>query len=169
MSNSDIVIGKFYTKTRRIQTYVGKLPGGSYIIGGPYTQTQVIVFTISLILLSVSRRLNIWGGNILLDIGIILIISLSMVFLVNLIPVNRRPLLSMIDGYFETLFRSSTGKYKGKNMPKSFNYSARKKLKNFNENSMKVNSEETVSKNTNKFDISETGLDILRTHCNSVN
>ncbi|MFJ3699639.1 hypothetical protein ACIPW9_36895 [Streptomyces sp. NPDC090052] len=72
-ADSEMLVGRCYTKARRHPVMVGKWPGGGgRIWGGPYTVPQVVVLVVSFLLLILTRPFWAHFGwvNVLIALGV---------------------------------------------------------------------------------------------------
>lgn len=106
-------IARFYTRSRRFPKMIGRMTDGSRIIGGPYTMTQVCIGGGVLMILLMTR--TVWTtGVMLLDLVIVGGLAWGVTWLVGLIPITRRNLLSVLLSAVSAMFKPVAGTYKGR-------------------------------------------------------
>lgn len=113
-------IGWFYTSARRFQQVIGVFSDGTVIPGGPYTQFQVAVAILTLMIVGTTRALNLWHFFILVDIVICVLIAALCGWAVGKLPQSRRSLLKMTGNFVELIGRPVEGRYKGKKLSNNF-------------------------------------------------
>lgn len=124
--NGHVTTGKFYTSARKVQQLLGTLPDGRRIPGGPYTLTQVLAGLTAGVLAMVLRPL--WSQGVLSDTVIIVLVVAGVGYLAGKIPRTRRSPITLINGVLNLITRPTTGRYRGRTIPKTFTRT--KKAKN---------------------------------------
>lgn len=120
MSEQEEEVGKFYTSARKFQQVIGVFSDGTVIPGGPYTQFQVAVAILTLMVVGTTRALNFWHFFILLDIVICVLIAALCGWAVGKLPQSRRSLVKMTGNFVELIGRPVEGRYKGKKLSENF-------------------------------------------------
>ncbi|WP_331719875.1 conjugal transfer protein (plasmid) [Streptomyces sp. NBC_01023] len=88
-ADSEVLVGRCYTKARRHPLMIGRMPGGrGRLWGGPYTVPQVIVLVVSFLLLILTRPL--WAHFGLVDVLIALGVPFGLSLLVRHIHIDGR-------------------------------------------------------------------------------
>lgn len=105
-------VARFFTRSRRFRKFLGRLPDGTKIIGGPYTITQGLVLAVVLIVACITQGL--WGtGTPFVDFPLAGAFAWAAAWGAGRIPMTRRNLFSVITGGLTAMFRSSAGSYRG--------------------------------------------------------
>ncbi|MFF8790793.1 hypothetical protein [Streptomyces sp. NPDC015125] len=82
------LVGRCYTRARRHQNVVGRLPGGGRIWGGPYTVPQIVIAVVALAALALTRGL--WAHHGLLDVVPLLGVPYGLALVVGRINIDGR-------------------------------------------------------------------------------
>lgn len=105
-------VARFFTRSRRFRKFLGRLPDGTKLWGGPYTIVQGLVLAVVLIVACVTQSL--WGtGNVLIDFPLAGAFSWAAAWGAGRIPMTRRNLFSVITGGLTAILRTSAGRYRG--------------------------------------------------------
>lgn len=99
MSTFEREVVKYYTRPRKIQHLVGRLPDGTRLPGGPYTLTQVA--GAAGVLFVGAKTIDVWGifGG-LVDIGLLLAAAVAALFLLGRMRTGTRgPVAALMGGY----------------------------------------------------------------------
>lgn len=109
-------ISRFFTRTRRIPIYVGKLPGGTRLPFGPYRVEQLAVG--SIVLVVGFQTMRYWGplvgSGALIQIVVLVIVSLGLTIVSGKLPSTRRKLPSLALDAATAVTVASTGTYRGR-------------------------------------------------------
>lgn len=110
------VVGRFYTRSRKIPHLIGKTPQGGRIIGGPYTLTQIGVFVVVVGLLWATRHLWFFE-NYLLSLALIPATGLGLGFLAGRLPITGRNPLRMASSLWHAATAPPRGVTAGRPVP----------------------------------------------------
>lgn len=109
-------VARFFTRTRRIPIYVGKLPGGTRLPFGPYRIEQLAVGTIVLVVGFQTMRY--WGplvgSGALIQIVVLVVVSLGLTIVSGKLPSTRRGLPNLALDAASAMTVASTGTYRGR-------------------------------------------------------
>ncbi|MET9535776.1 hypothetical protein ABZY02_35370 [Streptomyces sp. NPDC006649] len=111
-ADSEMQVGRCYTKARRHPVMVGKWPGGGRIWGGPYTVPQVIVLVTSFLLLILTRPL--WAHFGWVDVLIALGVPFGLSLLVRHVHIDGRNPLAVAASAFGMLATPRGGRMGGR-------------------------------------------------------
>lgn len=105
-------VARFFTRSRRFRKFLGRLPDGTKLPGGPYTITQGLVLAVVLIIACITQGL--WGtGTPFVDFPLAGAFAWAAAWGAGRIPMTRRNLFSVITGGLTAMLRTSAGSYRG--------------------------------------------------------
>lgn len=114
---AEVQVGRFFTAARKFKQLIGVMPDGTQIWGGPYTITQFVVALVTGGFCLLTRSLGLWGGNLIADGLVIVVIAAGSGFLVGKLPVARRSLIHATISVLDLLMVEPTGYWRGKKLP----------------------------------------------------
>lgn len=105
-------VARFFTRSRRFRKFLGRLPDGTKLPGGPYTIPQGLVLAVVLIVACVTQGL--WGtGTAFVDFPLAFAFAWAAAWGAGRIPMTRRNLFSVITGGMTAMLRTSAGSFRG--------------------------------------------------------
>lgn len=113
----DVLIGRCYTKARRLPAAIGRWPGGNggRIPGGPYTLTQIGLAVGGFLALLYTRP--IWGGFGLADPIIALVVPCVLALGLRYVSTGGRNPLLVAAGAVQLLAAPRAGRLHGRPLP----------------------------------------------------
>ena len=103
-------VARFFTSARNVSIRLGKWPGGGRIPGGPYTITQILIGSATLVVGWWSRPF--WGpsvGSFIVQLATLAIAAVGATWLSGRIPSTRRKIPSLTLDAFSAVTASSYG------------------------------------------------------------
>jgi len=106
-------VARFFTIARKFPILIGKLPNGGRIWGGPYTMGQAVIGMTALI---VGWNTRSWWStqSIVGDLGILVAVAATSVFLARKIPSTRRNAANVLIDAQVAITVPAAGRYRGK-------------------------------------------------------
>jgi hypothetical protein len=105
-------VARFFTRSRRFRKFLGRLPDGTKLPGGPYTIVQGLVLAVVLIVACITQ--GIWGtGTAFVDFPLAGAFAWAAAWGAGRIPMTRRNLFSVITGGLTAMLRTSAGSFRG--------------------------------------------------------
>lgn len=109
------LVGRSYTRARKHRMVIGHFPGGGRLWGGPYTVPQLIVMTVSFILLMVFRPL--WAHfGMIVNVLVAVLVPYALALAVRRIHVDSRSPLAVVGSVFGLLAAPTEGRIGGKSL-----------------------------------------------------
>lgn len=106
------LVGRCYTKARRHQVLVGRIPGGGRLWGGPYSVPQLAVMAGAFVVLLLSR--GVWAHFGLLNLALPVAIPYVLGLVVRRLQVDGRSPLAVVGSVGGLLFAPPTGRIGGR-------------------------------------------------------
>ncbi|WP_146057514.1 hypothetical protein [Streptomyces sp. SM12] len=106
------LVGRCYTKARKHQVLVGRIPGGGRLWGGPYSVPQLAVMACAFVLLLLTRPA--WAHFGMLNLLLPVVVPYVLGLVVRRLQVDGRSPLAVVGSIAVLLLTPSTGRVGGR-------------------------------------------------------